>query len=146
MTRSLTTFLRQLLSWTGIGTLAAGSVVAPAFGALPETAGPGFGDPSEPLQPLIFERPNHNELEMFAGHSSHSSHSSHASHASHSSHYSGSGGGYPAPQTQSPAPNIVAPAAPAHQRAAPPSQTASEKLVMVMRVQAKLHELGYYMD
>lgn len=94
--------------------------------------------------PLVFERRNYNEGEQFAGHSSHSSHSSHASHSSHSSHYSGSGGGSgytyePAPAAPPPSPHYSAPASPAP---APPRATTY--LVMIMRLQSRLHDLGYY--
>jgi hypothetical protein len=100
-----------------------------ALGAIP--VGTSAGKLENPVEPLVFERPAHNNgLELFAAHSSH---------ASHSSHYSGSGAAAPAPQAgpsaAMPAPGIV-PLAP---RAA-----LQDKEVIVLRVQAQLHALGYY--
>jgi len=151
MKSAIETFLRRLFGWTGIGAIAFGGGLAPAFGALPHTDASVDDTVPLPVTPLTFERPNYNELQLFAGHSSHSSHSSHASHsshysgsghASHSSHYSGSGGAYPLPQPQSASPSAAPALKPLNQKSAP--ATANQKLVMVMRVQAKLHELGYY--
>jgi len=140
MTQSWITCFRRLLGITGASTAIA-SVWTPALAALPDAATTNVAPLSK--LPLILERPNFNEGQRYAGHSSHASH---ASHASHSSHYSGSGGGggsdydpyvpYPTYPT-TPASSAAVPVT-------PPVSRATDNLVMVMRVQSKLHDLGYY--
>lgn len=137
-------YVRNALGWTSAGSMVLSGVTAPAFGALPNATSLTTHPQTGPT-PLTFERPNYNDGDArFAGHSSH------ASHASHSSHYSGSGGGYyspspaPAPLPEYTPPVQAAPPPPTVPRAAPARATAVDKLVMVMRVQAKLHDLGYY--
>jgi putative peptidoglycan binding protein len=129
-------FLAQALSWIGAGSAALAGASGHAIAALPES-GAGAATPMEPIQPLVFERANHNDgLESFAAHSSHASH---ASHASHSSHYSGSGGAAADPSLTPSPPATTA-------GAVKPTIGVSQqdKQVMVMRVQAQLHVLGYY--
>jgi hypothetical protein len=133
------TYLARLFGLTAGGSTAVATAVAPSFAALPDTTRAQTGDLIASSPGLIFERPNYNEGEVFAGHSSHASH---ASHASHSSHYSGSGGdGYSPYVAPAPAPAAPPPAVPA----APPAPSRSTTyLVMIMRLQARLHDLGYY--
>jgi len=133
-----------MLGWTGASSVVLTGAAAPALAALPSGTNATAG-PLTDTGTLLFERQNYNDgLARFAGHSSHASH---ASHASHSSHYSSSGGGDYVPPQPPPAPTYVAPAPAAP---TPPPQTtatkptAVDKLVMVMRVQSKLHDLGYY--
>ncbi len=137
MTHDWNAYLERLFAWIGTGSAVVASA-APASAAIPHV-GPAASPPNGIPAPLIFERSHTNSVPgQFAGHSSHASH---ASHASHSSHYSGSGGGYdssPDSSTLTP----LAPSSPAT-RVAPPASE-QDKLVMVMRVQAKLHDLGYY--
>lgn len=144
-------YIRRILGVTAAGSAAAaGSWDASA--SVPDATAPELTH--QPPAPLVFERPAYNEGQLFAGHSSHSSHSSHASHSSHSSHYSGSGGGYtyepsPAPPpvaepsfTPSTPPSALSHAGSSHSGGMPSQGTTY--LVMIMRVQSKLHELGYY--
>jgi hypothetical protein len=135
MRRQWLTYLAQLLGWTATGSTAVASAWVPAFAPLSDTAAAnGVDSPSS--SPLIFERKNSNEGQLFAGHSSHASH---ASHASHSSHYSGSGGGGGDDYSTDVAPYVAPqPSAP------PPVSRDTSNLIMVVRVQTRLHELGFY--
>jgi His-Xaa-Ser repeat protein HxsA len=131
-------YLRRIFGIAGIGST---TVAAGAGGALGATPPDSSVEPiaAPPVTPLIFERPYATSRpQQYAGHSSHASH---ASHASHSSHYSGSGGSdYGSTESDD---SIVSPTA-SPPSASPATTPAQNKLVMVLRVQAKLHDMGYY--
>jgi len=139
MMKTWASYLRNLLGLTAAGTAMAGNANANA--PAPDMFVSTRDIPNH--APLVFERQNYNEGEQFAGHSSHSSH---ASHSSHSSHYSGSGGGggytyEPPAASPPPSSHYSAPAAPAP---VPAPSRATTYLVMIMRLQSRLHDLGYY--